>query len=153
MVSDLFSEYKLIAHFKSDDVISKLIEDDPVRPHIPMQDRFARNRTVFTLEKNERVVAVCCVALLDYIPVDEEELFYEDNINQDVAILYTIWSYEKGSGSILVHKLLKHLKYLYVRRVLTLSPKTDMAYNFHVNKNGGWIYRTNENTVNYEYDL
>jgi len=155
MVSDLFSEYKLVEHKKMDSNILLHLSYDPVRSDIHPALKFGYNRSVFTLERDDKVVAVCCAALLDYIPIDVEELFYPENISMDVAVLYTIWSTNvvPGSASILVSKLLKYLKQVYyVRRVVTLSPKTEMARKFHL-KNGAFIYRENENTINYEYDL
>ena len=35
-------------------------------------------------------------------------------------------------------------------RIITMSPKTEMARNFHY-KNGARLLQTNEETVNYEY--
>jgi hypothetical protein len=39
---------------------------------------------------------------------------------------------------------------IYIKRFVTLSPKTEMAKRFHL-KNGAIVFRENEETVNYEY--
>jgi hypothetical protein len=37
-----------------------------------------------------------------------------------------------------------------IKRFVTLSPKTQMAYKFHM-RNGAMVLRENADTVNYEY--
>jgi len=38
----------------------------------------------------------------------------------------------------------------WLKRFVTLSPKTEMAHNFHI-KNGAFVFRKNRQSVNYEY--
>jgi hypothetical protein len=135
--------------------VYNLLLADPVRPHIYILDRFALNREVIVGYEDEGLIkptAVCCVAWLDYIPAFEEELFYTDNRIHDVAVMYSIWSLQNGGATNLVHLMLPYFKYRYAKRVMTLSPKTEMAKNFHL-KNGAIIYRENETSINYEYEL
>ncbi len=92
---------------------------------------------------------------MDYIPIDEGELFEEGNEHYDHACLYTIWSLQRGGARKLVQALLPHLRMKYaVARIVTLSPNTEMAKRFHLS-NGAVIYRNNyeEETVNYEYEF
>jgi len=64
-------------------------------------------------------------------------------------ILYSIWSYKKGCGQKLVNTLVEREKD-YVARIVTMSPKTEMAQNFHL-RNGAKVFQVNKSTVNYEY--
>ena len=71
----------------------------------------------------------------------------------DVAVFYTVWSYEKGAGTEIVFEMVDYIKENMpnVNRFVTLSPLTQMARNFHI-KNGAVEYRMNETTVNFEYE-
>jgi len=56
---------------------------------------------------------------------------------------------------LMIQTLLPYLRKKYhIERVITLSPTTEMAKNFHLS-NGAVVYRINEDvdTVNYEYEL
>ena len=132
-----------------------LLKDDPVRPHISIEDRFAFNNAVFIYWIDDKPAAICCTALMDYVPIDEGELFEEGNELYDHACLYTIWSLQRGGARKLVEALLPYLRMKYaVSRIITLSPNTEMAKRFHLS-NGAVIYRNNddEETVNYEYEF
>ena len=134
--------------------LDDLLLKDPVRPSIPPADRFGPNHMVFVLWQDEQPSAICCAALLDYVPVDEVELFYDGHEHYDHACLYTIWAMRPKAGRALATRLVPHLRQKYsVSRVVTLSPDTAMAKRFHLN-NGAVIFRENEEfqTVNYEYE-
>ena len=92
----------------------------------------------------------CCVAFCDEVPRTEKQLTTMAGL--DIAVFYTVWSYKKGSGSEILNLLLPYFKDKkpWVKRFVTLSPKTEMAHNFHI-KNGAELLRTNRLTVNYEY--
>jgi hypothetical protein len=135
--------------------LEKILEDDPVRPHIPYYMRLNRNRYITGFGDSDAPGAVVCYSIVDYVPKIECELFYDDNEKYDVACLYTIWSNKKGDARRLVFDMLPYLKNtIGVKRIVTLSPTTDMAKRFHIN-NGAVVYRENlmEGTVNYEYLL
>ena len=134
--------------------LEDLLLKDPVRPSILPADRFGPNHMVFVLWQDKQPSAVCCAALLDYVPVDEVELFYDGHEHYDHACLYTIWAMRPGAGRALATRLVPHLRQKYaVSRVVTLSPDTAMAKRFHLN-NGAVIFRDNNGygTVNYEYE-
>ena len=126
---------------------------DPVRPHIPAWKRVAHNKEYFVLNENFFVHAVTCVAYLDDIPVIEDDLFV-DVSQQNVACFYTVWSNIPGAGRELLNKTLRHIKATrqHVDTACTLSPKTLMARKFHLT-NGATLYRENELTDNYVYDI
>lgn len=144
------------------DRLREIIKDDPVRPNIEYWMRTNRNRYVTVLgtindqgDIRDNCYAVVCYAIVDYVPAFEQELMYDDNRIHDIACLYSIWSYKKGSGRVLIRELLPYLKNeIGVSRVVTLSPRTEMASKFHLD-NGGFVYRDNpeQNTINYEYTL
>jgi len=138
---------------KMNSKLEKILEADPVRPHIPYYMRLNRNRYITGYGDSDAPGAVVCYSILDYVPAMEHELFYDTNEIYDIACLYTIWSNNKGDARKLVFELLPYLKNeLGVKRVVTLSPTTEMAKRFHLS-NGAFTYRENDNTVNYEYNV
>ena len=134
-----------------DDPILRVIEDDPVRPEIPVAFRITENREVLILLKDEKPQAVVCVAYMDSIPTNCEELLFKST-EPDTVIFYTIWSYTPGAGRELIFKAREHITSTRpsIKRFVTLSPPTEMAKRFHL-KNGATVFRQNTDTVNYEY--
>jgi hypothetical protein len=134
-----------------DDPILRVIEDDPVRPEIPVAFRITENREVLILIKDEKPQAVVCVAYMDNIPTNCEELLFKST-EPDTVIFYTIWSYTPGAGRELIFKAREHITSTRpsIKRFVTLSPPTEMAKRFHL-KNGATEFRKNLDTVNYEY--
>ena len=126
------------------------IKDDPVRPEIPTEFRITGNRFVATLVE-ERPTAIVCVSLNNSVPTTVQELD-GDCEAPDTAIFYTIWSYASGAAAKLLFDTVAAIQQTYpsVTRFVTLSPKTEMAYRFHM-RNGASVLRENEDTVNYEY--
>jgi len=141
----------------TEEQIENLIVDDPVRPHISCAQRISMGKVV-ALKQAEKVLAVCCIAFCYGIPKTENDLlqvsFSFDELDNRTIVPYTIWSYEPGSGRALVRSLLDWVKNDTdeTPRVVTLSPKTEMAKKFHLS-NGATLLQTNEHTYNFEYDL
>jgi hypothetical protein len=128
------------------------LTEDPVRPSIPTLNRIGQNRDIFVLRDNDgSAKAITCVSYQDSVPTTEQELFTVSS-EPDVAIFYTIWSYAPGAGRTLIFNAVAHIKEHKpkIKRFVTLSPPTDMARRFHI-KNGAEIFRSNKETVNYEY--
>ena len=76
----------------------------------------------------------------------------DQNIGQ-IAIAYTIWSKKKGGGKLIVKEVFKMIKKSnHLSRLISLSPLTDMARNFHLN-NGATELQVNEETQNFEYKI
>ena len=125
-------------------------EDDPVRPELDKQFRWNYNREVYALKRGEEVDAVLCVAYTNLVPKAVEDLV--DPMGEECAVFYTVWSYNKGAGREIVIKTWDFLKEnkKEIKRYITLSPKTEMAYKFHT-KNGAKLISENEMTDNYEY--
>lgn len=134
------------------DPLATYLKDDPVRPHIPHDQRFGANRQVLALTEDNKVSAVVCARLCSTIPSSEQELLTDQTDEPDTAVFYTIWSYKPGAGQQLIREGLKQLQTQMpnVKRFVTLSPPTEMARRFHI-KNGAQVFRVNEQSVNYEY--
>jgi hypothetical protein len=133
------------------DPFVKVIKDDPVRPHIPLEQRVNDLAEILILKAGEEVLAATCMQWLKDIPKDEADLVNLAETH-DVAVFYTIWSYAPGAGQQLIKAAAEWLlkDYKDIKNIVTLSPQTEMAKRFHL-KNGASIHRTNENSVNYEY--
>jgi len=133
------------------DPLVRLIKDDPVRPHIPLEQRINEAAEILILKAGEEILAATCMQWLKEVPESEEDLL---NMSKDkqVAVFYTIWSYSPGAGAALLQLAAEWLKrdYTNLRGIVTLSPQTPMAERFHL-KNGAKVRKTNANTVNYEY--
>ena len=70
-----------------------------------------------------------------------------------IAIAYTVWSKKKGGGKLIVKEVFKKIrKSNHLNRLVTLSPLTDMARNFHL-RNGAFELQVNEKTQNFEYKV
>lgn len=139
-------------HIKDlNDPFVKVIKDDPVRPHIPLEQRVNDLAEILILKAGEEVLAATCMQWLKDIPEDEDDL-KELAESHDVAVFYTIWSYAPGAGAKLLQEAAAWLRQEYqdIKAIVTLSPQTDMARKFHL-KNGAKIRRENSTSVNYEY--
>ena len=70
-----------------------------------------------------------------------------------IAIDYTVWSKKKGGGKLIVKEAFKKIKKSnHLNRLVTLSPLTEMARNFHL-RNGALELSVNEKTQNFEYKI
>jgi hypothetical protein len=133
---------------------SRILLDDPVRPNIPPQSRIGFWGTVYMhIDDDDRTVgAVLCAVQMEFIPTSEAQLFLPEwKDSKKIAVLYSIWSYRKGAGSKLVREYLKTQQWESNKRIVTMSPKTTMARDFHL-RNGAKTLQENEETVNYEYE-
>jgi hypothetical protein len=133
------------------DPLVRVIKDDPVRPHIPLDQRINDAAEILILKAGEEILAATCMQWLSEIPENENDLV-EMGHTKDVAVFYTIWSYSPGAGASLLQEAAKWLKSEFkdLKAIVTLSPQTEMARKFH-HKNGAKTLRENETSVNYEY--
>jgi hypothetical protein len=139
-------------HLRStNDPLTKVIKDDPVRPHIPLEQRVNDAAEILILRAGEEILAATCMQWLKDIPKDEQDLidFPKDH---NVAVFYTIWSYAPGAGASLLKAAADWLLHDFpeITAIVTLSPQTKMAERFHL-KNGATVHKTNETSVNYKY--
>jgi len=142
--------------------LEQYINDDPVRPDIPLEDRIKAQRKVFALKEDSGVQAICCVAYGNGIPIQESDLYSFGDRKEDgpyVIMPYTVWSYNKGAGRDLILGILNNMREQYASvseqykpRVITLSPKTETAARFHT-RNGARLLSNNAETDNFEYDV
>ena len=127
--------------------VSRIITGDPVRPHINAEDRLAPGRDVFHIDD----MAYLCMAYLDRVPADEDCLLSANC--GSVAVAYTVWSLEKGYGRKIIMAARDIIQETWrFKRLVTLSPKTDMAMKFHLS-NGAKLIAENLTTNNFEYPI
>jgi len=126
-----------------------ILLDDPVRPKISPECKLSPGRYVYMWLEGGKIGAVACFAYRFSIPKTERELLRGDKHDDSgfKVILYSIWSYKKGCGQKLVRSILARHEQ---DQIITMSPKTDMARNFHLG-NGATVLQVNKTTVNYEY--
>jgi hypothetical protein len=139
-------------HIKDiNDPLTRVIKDDPVRPHIPLEQRINEAAEILLLKAGEEILAATCMQWLTDVPEDEQDLI-DMAKDRNIAVFYTIWSYSPGAGATLLQQAAKWLKEEFkdMQGIVTLSPPTNMAERFHL-KNGAKIRRQNETSVNYEY--
>ena len=139
-------------------------EEDPVRPELDNKFRTGYGRKIYGVEYQGEIHAVMCFAYTNKIPksVDELEMLSTDAFLQSamrdqsggqIAIAYTVWSKKKGGGKLIVKEVFKKIKKSnHLNRLITLSPLTEMARNFHLN-NGAIELQVNEETQNFEYKI
>jgi len=133
------------------DPLVRIIKDDPVRPHIPLEQRINDAAEILILKAGEEVLAATCMQWLSTVPESEEDLVNMTK-NKEVAVFYTIWSYAPGAGATLLKQAAEWLlrDHTNLKGIVTLSPQTPMARRFHL-KNGARVRKENATTVNYEY--
>tara|TARA_B100000965_G_scaffold370656_1_gene358953 strand:+ start:1011 stop:1571 length:561 start_codon:yes stop_codon:yes gene_type:complete len=137
---------------------------DPVRPELDNIFRTSYGRKIYGVEYNGEIHAIMCFAFTNKIPktVRELDLMSRDAFLQSatrdqkigkIAIAYTVWSTKKGGGKLIVKQVFKKIKKSnHLNRLVTLSPLTEMARNFHIN-NGAEEIQVNEETQNFEYKI
>ena len=139
-------------------------EEDPVRPELDNKFRTGYGRKIFGVEYQGEIHAVMCFAYTNEIPKSVEELeklstdaflqtAMRDQSGGQIAIAYTVWSKKKGGGKLIVKEVFKNIKKSnHLNRLVTLSPLTKMATNFH-ERNGAKLIQINETTQNFEYKV
>ena len=138
--------------------------EDPVRPELDNEFRTSYGRKIYGVKYKNEIHAVMCFAFTNKIPKSVEELeklsidaflqsaLRDQNIGK-IAIAYTVWSKKKGGGKLIVKEVFKKIKKSnHLNRLVTLSPLTEMATNFHL-KNGAKLIQINETTQNFEYQV
>ena len=137
---------------------------DPVRPELNNDFRTSYGRKIYGVKYKDEIHAVMCFAFTNKIPrnVKELDLLSKDAFLQSahrgqkigkIAIAYTVWSTKKGGGKLIVKEVFKIIKKSnHLNRLVTLSPLTEMARNFHL-RNGAVEVQINETTQNFEYKV
>ena len=131
----------------SHELVSRIITGDPVRPHINAETRLAPAREVYHLDYK----AYLCLVYMDRVPTDEECLLTANC--GPIAVAYTVWSLHKGMGREIIFKIRDIIQETWrFNRLVTLSPKTDMAMKFHLS-NGAKLIAENPLSNNFEYPI
>ena len=141
------------------------IKEDPVRPELDIKFRTEYGRKIYGVKYKKEICAVMCFGFTNEIPKTIEEFdlmtrdahlqsasWRNDNVGK-IAIAYTVWSKKKGGGKLIVKEAFKKIKKSnHLNRLVTLSPLTEMARNFHL-RNGARELSVNEKTQNFEYKI
>ena len=140
------------------------IEEDPVRPELDLNFRTSYGRKIYGVKYKKEICAIMCFGYTNEIPktVNELDLMSKDahlqstlrdrNVGK-IAVAYTVWSKKKGGGKLIVSEVFKKIKRSnHLNRLVTLSPLTDMARNFHL-RNGAFELQVNKETQNFEYKI
>ena len=139
-------------------------EEDPIRPELNNDFRTSYGRKIYGVKYKNEICAIMCFGFTNEIPksVNELDLMTKDahlqSIRRDqkvgkIAIAYTVWSKKKGGGKLIVKEVFKKIKKSnHLNRLVTLSPLTDMARNFHL-RNGAVELQVNKETQNFEYQI
>ncbi len=140
------------------------INEDPVRPELNINFRTSYGRKIYGVKYKKEICAIMCFGFTNQIPktVKELDLMTKDAYLQSatrdqkggkIAIAYTIWSKKKGGGKLIVKEVFKKIKKSnHLNRLVTLSPLTDMARDFHL-RNGAIELQVNKETQNFEYKI
>jgi hypothetical protein len=139
-------------------------QEDPVRPELSNDFRTGYGRKIYGVKYKGEIYAVMCFAYTNKIPISVDELeklstdaflqsAMRDQNGGQIAIAYTVWSKKKGGGKLIVKEVYKKIKKSnHLNRLVTLSPLTEMATNFHA-RNGAKLIQINDNTQNFEYKV
>ena len=140
------------------------VDEDPVRPELDVKFRTSYGRKIFGVKYKKEICAIMCFGYTNEIPKNVKELdlmtkdahlqstLRDKNVGK-IAIAYTVWSKKKGGGKLIVREVFKKIKRSnHLNRLVTLSPLTDMARNFHL-RNGAIELHINEESQNFEYKI
>ena len=140
------------------------IKEDPIRPELDVNFRTSYGRKIFGVKYKKEICAIMCFGFTNEIPktIEDFDLMTRDahlqsawrnkNVGK-IAIAYTVWSKKKGGGKLIVKEAFKKIKKSnHLNRLVTLSPLTEMARNFHL-RNGAKELQVNKETQNFEYKI
>ena len=140
------------------------VNEDPVRPELNNKFRTSFGRKIYGVKYKKEICAIMCFGFTNDVPktVKELDLMTKDAYLQSalrdqkvgrIAIAYTVWSKKKGGGKLIVNEVFKKIKKSnHLNRLITLSPLTDIARNFHL-RNGAIELQVNSDTQNFEYKI
>jgi hypothetical protein len=140
------------------------VKEDPVRPELDVIFRRSYGRKIFGVKYRNEICAIMCFGFTDEVPKTVKELdlmtrdAYLKSAHRDqnigkIAIAYTIWSKKRGGGKLIVKEIFKMIKKSnHLTRLITFSPLTDMARNFHLS-NGAVELQVNKESQNFEYKI
>ena len=141
------------------------VKEDPVRPELDLQFRQSYGRKIYGLKDDVgEIAAIMCFAFTNDVPKTVEEMetlsydaalqsVHRAGVQGSIAIAYTVWAKKRGGGRAIINEVYKMVKKSHhLNRLVTLSPLTDMARDFHL-RNGAEEIQINEDTQNFEYKI
>jgi len=128
-------------------------DKDPVRSELSVEFRTKAGREVFGLiGEDGEYKAFMCVAYTTDVPKNIVSMGALTSVDGDIAVPYTVWSYQRGAGKEIINQALSLMQERNISRVVTLSPLTQMAKQFHL-RNDAIELQVNDTTANFEYLL
>ena len=160
------SQLRFCYHTKMKSIIS-LNELMLVAEKDPVTDYDATWRISFKRSVYNQMSAYVCCALCTEVPASYHELESYSTTGDDedgwphlatehnILVPYTLFSTQQGKGH--ARQLLSSLiewatEQSYIHKLVTISPQTQQARSFHLHC-GAKVFRENEFTVNYEYNI
>ena len=140
------------------------VKEDPIRPELDLKFRTSYGRKIFGVKYKKEICAIMCFGYTNEIPKSVKELdlmtkdahlqgALRDQKTGKIAMAYTVWSKKKGGGKLIVKEVFKKIKQSnHLNRLITLSPLTEMARNFHL-RNGAVELQVNDKSQNFEYKI
>ena len=134
--------------------IESWFNKDPVRPELNIEFRTKAGREVFGLmDEDGEYKAFMCVAYTTDVPKNIVSMGALTAVDGGIAVPYTVWSYQRGAGREIVNRVIHLMRKDHsISRVVTLSPLTKMARDFHLRNNAVEL-QINDATANFEYTM
>jgi malonyl-CoA decarboxylase len=110
----------------------KLLEQDPVHPHIPVEERCKDGRTVFALSVGGTPEAMICAKLSNHMNRSIQEILTPEQ--QDlVAMFYTVFRLPGAAGGVgvdIIREVLNYCRNKGIEQLYTLSPIPTLRKHF-----------------------
>ena len=87
--------------------IESWFNKDPVRPGLDVEFRTEAGREVFgLLDEDGEYKAFMCVAYTTDVPKNVVSMGVLTSVDGDIAVPYTVWSYQRGAGKEIINQAL-----------------------------------------------
>lgn len=110
----------------------QFLEQDPVHPHITIEERCRDGRTVFALADNDKPMAMICAKLSDHMNRSIQEILTPEQ--QDVvAMFYTVFRLPGAAGGVgvdIIREVLDYCRSKGIEQLYTLSPIPSLRKHF-----------------------
>ena len=125
------------------------VNEDPVRPELDNKFRTSFGRKIYGVKYKKEICAIMCFGFTNDIPKTVKEL---DLMTKDAYLQSALRDQKVGRIAIVNEVFKKIKKSNHLNRLITLSPLTDIARNFHL-RNGAIELQVNSDTQNFEYKI
>ena len=127
------------------------VKDDPVRPSLSYAFRKSVEKCS-TLVRTHPMQS-SALHIQERFPKNYKNLRFTLTQKGDIGVAYTVWSYSVNAEREIINELCDYAWDNNFKRLITLSPKTEIdPRKFHL-KNGAFVLSENKESDNYEYIL